>query len=76
MIIDKNINPERDVYYLGAKAIDVLSSLDNDVIDYFELFHNLNKVQKISINLYSLVLDWLFILGVIKKNNGLIEKCF
>jgi hypothetical protein len=76
MIIDKNINPERDVYFLGAKAIDVISSSDSKVIDYFELFHNLNKTQKISINLYSLVLDWLFILGIIKKDNGVIEKCF
>lgn len=77
MIINKNINPERDLYYLGGKVIEVLNMFDEQEIDYFELYINLNKVNKISINLYSLVLDWLFILGVIKKGNkSVIVKCF
>ena len=50
--------------------------LENE-IDYFDLFLSVNKSNKISLNLYSLVLDWLFILGVIKKGKkGLIIKCF
>jgi hypothetical protein len=77
MIINKNINPERDLYYLGGKVIEVLNTYNQQEIDYFELYINLNKVNKISINLYSLVLDWLFILEVIKKGNkGVIVKCF
>ncbi|WP_372339308.1 ABC-three component system middle component 6 [Flavobacterium sp. '19STA2R22 D10 B1'] len=77
MIINKNINPERDLYYLGGKVIEKLSSFDENEIDYFELFVSVNKSNKISLNLYSLVLDWLFILGVVKKgSNGLIVKCF
>ena len=77
MIINKNTNPERDLYYLGGKVIEVLNMFDQQEIDYFELYINLNKVNKISINLYSLVLDWLFILGVIKKGNkSVIVKCF
>lgn len=77
MIINKNINPERDLYYLGGKVIEVLNLFDNIEIDYFELFISVNISNKISLNLYSLVLDWLFILGVVKKgNNGLIVKCF
>ena len=77
MIINKNTNPERDLYYLGGKVIEVLNTFDQKEIDYFDLYVNLNKVNKISINLYSLVLDWLFILGVIKKGNkGVIVKCF
>jgi hypothetical protein len=77
MIINKNINPERDLYYLGGKVIEVLNSFTNNEIDYFDLFHSVNKSIKVSLNLYSLILDWLFILGVIKKGNkGLIIKCF
>lgn len=77
MIINKNTNPERDLYYLGGKVIEVLNSFTKNEIDYFDLFLSLNKSNKISLNLYSLVLDWLFILGVIKKGNkGLIIKCF
>ena len=77
MIVNKNINPERDLYYLGGKVIEVLNSFTKNEIDYFDLFLSVNKSNKVSLNLYSLVLDWLFILGVIKKGNkGLVIKCF
>ena len=77
MIVNKNTNPERDLYYLGGKVIEVLNSYTKNEIDYFDLFISVNKSNKVSLNLYSLVLDWLFILGVIKKGNkGLIIKCF
>ena len=77
MIVNKNINPERDLYYLGGKVIEVLNSFTKNEIDYFDLFLFVNKSNKVSLNLYSLVLDWLFILGVIKKGNqGLIINCF
>jgi len=77
MIVSKNIHPERDLYYLGAKAIEVMNSSKKDEWDYFDLFADLNRKQKISINLFSLVLDWLFILQVIQKsNNGRIKRCF
>lgn len=77
MIVNKNINPERDLYYLGGKVIEVLNSLNQKEVDYFDLFLSVNKLNKITLNLYSLVLDWLFILQVIKKGDkGLIIKCF
>jgi hypothetical protein len=77
MIVNKNTNPERDLYYLGGKVIEVLNSFTKNEIDYFDLFISVNKSNKVSLNLYTLVLDWLFILGVIKKGNkGLIIKCF
>tara|TARA_R110000744_G_scaffold92650_1_gene179237 strand:- start:1912 stop:2145 length:234 start_codon:yes stop_codon:yes gene_type:complete len=77
MIINKNTNPERDLYYLGGKVIEALNSSTKIEIDYFDLFLSVNKSNEVSLNLYSLVLDWLFILGVIKKGNqGLIVKCF
>lgn len=77
MIVSKNTNPERDLYYLGGKVIEGLNSFTKNEIDFFDLFLSVNKSNKLSLNLYSLVLDWLFILGVIKKGNkGLIIKCF
>ena len=77
MIVNKNINPERDLYYLGGKVIEVLNSFTENEIDYFDLFLSVNKSNKVSFKLYSLVLDWLFILGIIKNGNkGLIIKCF
>lgn len=77
MIVNKNTNPERDHYYLGGKIIEILSLSPREKYDYFELYEQINAVQDISMNLYILVLDWLFLLGVIKNSDkGFIEKCF
>jgi len=77
MIVDKNINPERDLYYLGGKLIEALSQKRKNEIDYLELYRLFNKKENVSINLYSLTLDWLFVSGVITKGEtGKIKKCF
>lgn len=77
MIIDKNINPERNLYYLGGVLIELLNNKGDEEYDYLDLYEQFKKKNNISINLYSLTLDWLFILGVITKGgNGRIKKCF
>ncbi|MCB9234176.1 MAG: hypothetical protein H6581_21145 [Bacteroidia bacterium] len=77
MIVSKNTNPERDLYYLGGKVIEILASSEASEFDFFELHQSINLKKNISINLFSLVLDWLFILGVIKNGKkGMIQKCF
>lgn len=77
MIIDKNINPERDLYYLGGILINVLQNNDSKEIDYMDLYTLIDKEKEITINLYSLTLDWLFILGLVAKGeNGKIKICF
>lgn len=77
MIISKDINPERDFYYLGAKTIEILSSTDEEKMDFFSVFDALKSSEDISLNLFTLTLDWLFIIGAIDKSNkGYIVKCF
>lgn len=77
MIVSKDVNPERDFYYLGAKVIEVLSSEDDEIVDYFDIFQKINSSEQVSINLYSLTLDWLYLIGVIDNSEkGNIRKCF
>ncbi|MCK9255981.1 MAG: hypothetical protein GX793_01000 [Bacteroidales bacterium] len=77
MIIDNNINPERDLYYLGGILIDILQKKKYKEVDYMDLYTLINNEKEITINLYSLTLDWLFVLGiVVKAENGKIRKCF
>lgn len=77
MITNNNITPDRDLYFLGSKVIEALLSIDGNDVDYFDLFQSVNKECELSVNLYTQVLDWLFIIGVIKNSkNGLIQKCF
>ncbi len=77
MIISRDIHPERDFYYLGAKTIDAIISLEKKEFDYFVLFEKLNEVDKVSVNLYAFTLDWLYLIGVIDKSeNGRLKRCF
>jgi hypothetical protein len=77
MIVSKDINPERDFYYLGAKTIEILSSTEDEKMDFFYVFDALKSSEDISLNLFTLTLDWLFIIGAIDKPyKGYIVKCF
>ena len=77
MIVSKDINPERDFYYLGAKVIEIISSFEENKINFFDVYEKLNTSEKISFNLYTLTLDWLYIIGAINKfEKGNIVKCF
>ena len=77
MIVSKDINPERDFYYLGAKTIEILADTDNSHIDFFKVYSQLYKSENISMNLFVLTLDWLYLIGAINKPiKGNIVKCF
>lgn len=74
MIVGKDIQPERKLYFLGAKVIDVLQKSTQEQ-DLISIYHTLNN-KEISINMLLLTLDWLFLLGAIRINKGKIIKCF
>mgnify|MGYP003111663248 FL=1 len=76
MIIGKEVSPQNNVYHIGAKIIQVLKTYDSDSINYFEVYSDLNKIEKVSINLFSLALDWLYLLGVIDNKEGQLKRCF
>lgn len=77
MIVSKDINPERDFYFLGAKIIEEISKSDSIEFDFFDIYQKVNNSTKISITLFSLTLDWLFLIGTINKNKkGNLIKCF
>lgn len=77
MIISKDINPERDLYYLGAKVLEILFNADDRSYNFFSVYEELKSAENISMNLFTLTLDWLYIIGAINKpENGNIILCF
>jgi hypothetical protein len=76
MILNKDIHPRRKIYYLGAIVLDVIKQSPNKEIDFFDTFQQLNEREKVSMNLFILVMDWLFLLGAIDTNREKIKKCF
>ena len=76
-IINKNSNPERSIYYLGSKVLEVLKSTSKKRFDSFEVYIQIKQLYNISFSLYIFTLDWLFLLGLIRQNEtGSLEKCF
>ena len=74
MIINQDNNPQRQLYYLGAQALEILNAKGGSV-DFFEVYEQLKIEHNISIRLYVLTIDWLYLLGAIKSDKGLIERC-
>lgn len=76
MIINKDINPKREIYHLGALVLEIITNRSDAEMDFFDIYQNLNEKIKVSVNLYILTLDWLFMLGLINKKRETIIKCF
>ncbi len=74
MILNQDNHPQRQLYYLGAKALEVLQS-NGGAGDFFDIYQELRQKEDISIKLFVLTLDWLYLLGAIKSNKGIIEQC-
>jgi hypothetical protein len=79
MLLPKNTNPAFSVYYYGAIVLRALLSnhSHNSTVDFLELFQAANKLEKISIQSFTLTLDWLFLIGTIESDeDGVIRVCF
>ena len=76
MILGKNVHPERKLYYTGSLILVTLKESRSSRLAYFELFADIRKKHRLSINMFALTLDWLFLLGAIKHTAGEVEKCF
>ena len=76
MIISKDTNPERELYYLGALVIEILQNSPKSKVDFFDAFQALNEQEPVSMNLFALTLDWLFLIGAVNSKESFVEKCF
>ncbi|MDD3926729.1 MAG: hypothetical protein PHT33_08745 [bacterium] len=76
MIIDYDKRPERQLYYLGSRLIEVIKDMPDHYIELLDAFELMNRNESVSMNTFMLTMDWLFLLGVIAYDEGRIIKCF
>lgn len=76
MIIDADTNPKNQIYYIAGLILNILKQQKDEKFNYIELFERLNEEHKVSINLYTLSLDWLYLLGTINYKGEELIKCF
>lgn len=75
MIVGRNTSPNFQVYNIGALILAVFKEKQTKNISIIELYVLVKTKQKISISLFSLGLDWLFILEAVKNDKGKIVLC-
>jgi hypothetical protein len=74
MLLPDNIHPERSIYYNGAF---VLQSLKKEgKYKMLDLYLEVKAKREMSLSIFILCLDWLYLLDVAKINSkGEIELC-
>ncbi len=70
MILSRDIHPEKQLYYVGSLVLDALQNASSSKLSYFELFLAVRKKHNLPVRMFTLALDWLFLLGAIHYNNG------
>lgn len=78
MIINKDIKPTRNIYFLGAVLLEVLKNEKFSAINTLDLYKNFERKlgYELSFEYYLLSLDWLYMLSLIESDeNGDIKKC-
>lgn len=76
MIVDVDRNPQNQIYYIGGLVLKILKQQSDVAFSYMDVFETLNEEHKVSINLYTLALDWLYLLGTISYTEKGLVKCF
>lgn len=74
MLVPDNIHPEQTIYFNGAFVLKAIQ--ENRVIDMLDLYIQVISEQEMSMPVFVLCLDWLFLLKVITLNeDGKVELC-
>jgi hypothetical protein len=74
MLLPDNIQPEQTIYFNGAYVLKALQEHNGKVL--LDLFVETQRYQSMTMPVFVLCLDWLFLLDVILLNKqGRIELC-
>lgn len=74
MLLPDNIHPEQSIYYNGAFVLQALR--EYGVMDLLDLYMHTRTYREMTMPVFVLCLDWLFLLNLVTFNEqGSIELC-
>lgn len=74
MLVPDNIHPEQTIYYNGSFVLEAIQ--ENRVMDLLDLYIQTKSKQEMSMPVFLLCLDWLFLLDLVTLNShGKVELC-
>lgn len=75
MLLPDNIHPEQSIYYNGAFVLQALHK--QRIMDLLDLYMETQKFRQMTMPVFVLCLDWLYLLDIISLNEqGGVELCF
>ena len=74
MLLPDNVHPELSIYYNGSI---ILAELEKQTEQkFFELYHNVKKSNNMSLSIFVLSLDWLYLIQLAQiSEKGVVRKC-
>ena len=76
MIINQDIKPEKQAYYLGSKIVAALKDEPATSINLLDVFEQINRQEKVSYHAFSMAMNWLYLIGAIDFKERTLIKCF
>lgn len=74
MLLPDTIHPEQSIYYNGAFVLQTLR--EQRVMDLLDLYLGTQKYRQMTMPVFVLCLDWLYLLNLVSLNNqGSVELC-
>jgi hypothetical protein len=74
MLVPDNIHPEQTIYFNGAFVLKAIQ--ERHVVDMLDLYIQTTAEREMSMPIFVLCLDWLFLLNLVTLNdNGKVELC-
>jgi hypothetical protein len=74
MLLPDNIHPEQTIYYNASYVLEIILNLRE--ISIFDLYLEVCELIKMSIPVFLLSLDWLFLAEIIEyQENGSVTLC-
>jgi hypothetical protein len=80
MILPQDISPEKSLYVMGSRIIQILNCEPHKTIDpklIFDKYSFNHPESKITYNYFLYALDWLYLLNAIELTDNIrIKKCY
>ena len=74
MLVPDNIHPEQTIYFNGAFVLKAIQK--NRVMNMLDLYIQTTSEREMSLPVFVLCLDWLFLLNLVTLNaHGKVELC-
>lgn len=74
MLLPDNIHPQQSILYKGAVVLGALQ--EHGTLDFLELFKRVQSREEISMPVFVLCLDWLYLVDVVTlSEHGVVALC-